>query len=71
MDHNNTHPVAGAISVATSLCTAFLAVFNLEAISTGVRLVAGLVAVLSGAMAIRYYYYATKSVKSKKTVRRV
>lgn len=63
MDNNNELQ-NGHISMLVSIITATLAWIGSHDISELIKGAAGIVAIVSGVMAIRYYYYAT--IKAKK-----
>ncbi len=54
--HSNQADIGTGISVLS-------AIVSISTIQPIVTLVAGLIAIVSGIMAIRYYYYTTKKVK--------
>jgi hypothetical protein len=56
-DHSNQADIGTGISVLS-------AIVSISTIQPVVTLVAGLIAIVSGIMAIRYYYNATKKVKN-------
>jgi hypothetical protein len=56
-DHSNQADIGTGISVLS-------AIVSISTIQPIVTLVAGLIAIISGIMAIRYYYNATKKVKN-------
>jgi cytochrome c biogenesis protein CcdA len=59
---HNTHSNAGAgFTIISILCGVFASI--LHDIEVWVRIGAGTIAIFSGFMAIRYYYYATKKMK--------
>jgi hypothetical protein len=55
--HSNQADIGTGISVLS-------AIISISTIQPIVTLVAGLIAIISGIMAIRYYYNATKKVKN-------
>jgi hypothetical protein len=55
--HSNQADIGTGISVLS-------AIVSISTIQPVVTLVAGLIAIISGIMAIRYYYNATKKVKN-------
>jgi hypothetical protein len=55
--HSNQADIGTGISVLS-------AIVSISTIQPIVTLVAGLIAIISGIMAIRYYYNATKKVKN-------
>jgi hypothetical protein len=55
--HSNQADIGTGISVLS-------AIVSISTIQPVVTLVAGLIAIVSGIMAIRYYYNATKKVKN-------
>lgn len=56
MDHNGQGDLSATISVVSAVVT-------MSAIQPFVSLCAGLVAIISGMFAIRYYYWKTKKLK--------
>jgi hypothetical protein len=56
-DHSNQADIGTGISVLS-------AIISISTIQPVVTLIAGLIAIVSGIMAIRYYYNATKKVKN-------
>ncbi len=63
---NNSSPETGIVNVALSLTSA---VVSLASIQSFVGIIAGVVAIISGSFAIRYYYHKTEEVlKTKKDV---
>ena len=56
-EHSNQADIGTGISVLS-------AIVSISTIQPVVTLVAGLIAIISGIMAIRYYYNATKKVKN-------
>jgi hypothetical protein len=56
-EHSNQADIGTGISVLS-------AIVSISTIQPVVTLVAGLIAIVSGIMAIRYYYNATKKVKN-------
>jgi hypothetical protein len=56
-DHSNQADIGTGISVLS-------AIVSISTIQPVVTLFAGLIAIVSGIMAIRYYYNATKKVKN-------
>jgi hypothetical protein len=56
-EHSNQADIGTGISVLS-------AIVSISTIQPIVTLVAGLIAIISGIMAIRYYYNATKKVKN-------
>lgn len=63
MDNNN-EVQNGTLSMLISIITATIAWIGTHDLSELIRGFAGLVAIISGIMAIRYYYYAT--IKARK-----
>jgi hypothetical protein len=61
---NNQNVEHGHVSLAVSLVGAVFAWINGHNVSETVKAMAGLVSIVAGVMAIRYYYYAT--IKAKK-----
>jgi len=63
---NNSSPVTGIVNVILSVTSAAV---SLASIQSFIGIIAGLVAIISGSFAIRYYYYKTEEViKTKKDV---
>jgi hypothetical protein len=62
MDNQNNHPVSAAISSTISLSTALFAVITVQQVQAYLTMTASAIAILSGAFAIRYYYFATKKI---------
>lgn len=58
----NNHGPAAAI---VSLSHAFIAWIMLKDAQTLAAITASIIAIASGIMAVRYYYYATKKLKDK------
>lgn len=56
MAHNNTADISTSISLLSAVVT-------ISSIQPFVSLMAGVVAIVSGVFAIRYYYYKTEDVK--------
>lgn len=56
--HNNQADIGTGISVLS-------AIVSISTIQPIVTLIAGLIAIVSGIMAIRYYYNVTKKVKNE------
>lgn len=56
------HSNQADIGTAISLLSAIVSISTVQPIIT---LIAGLIAIISGVMAIRYYYNATKKVKDE------
>lgn len=63
MENQNNHPVGAAVGSTISLLTALFAVITLETVQIYLTMSASLIAIVSGAFAIRYYYHATKKIK--------
>lgn len=59
MEHHSTHNTV-LVSMASALTSIITA--DYQAV---ISLTAGLVAIVSGCMAIRHYYYATKKIKNE------
>jgi hypothetical protein len=63
---NNSSPETGAINVILSIISATV---SLASIQSFIGIIAGVVAIVSGSFAIRYYYYKTEEViKNKQDV---
>ncbi len=65
LEHNHHHhsPEMAVVSMIISLSSGFIAFVSMGTIQTIVPLVASGIAIMSGVMAIRYYWYATKEKK--------
>ncbi len=63
---NNSSPETGIVNVMLSVISAAVSLASIQSI---VGILAGIVAIISGSFAIRYYYYKTEEViKTKKDV---
>jgi hypothetical protein len=63
METNNHHPVGAAVSSTISILTASFAIVTMQTMQMYLTMSASLIAIFSGIMAIRYYWFATKKIK--------
>lgn len=63
METPHQTPMAAFMSSCVSIVSAFFAVITVQDVQPYFTLVASIIAALSGAFAIRYYWYATKKIK--------
>jgi len=64
MENGHGHPVLAALSSIVSLLSASFSVLTITEVQPLITLIGSVIAIASGVFAIRYYYYATKKVKS-------
>jgi hypothetical protein len=64
MENGNGHPVLAAFSSIVSLLSASFSVLTITEVQPLITLFGSIIAIASGIFAIRYYYHATKKVKS-------
>lgn len=60
---NSQTPGTGLLAVINSLAFSVLTFLSIQSFQTIMAIVASSIAVVSGAFAIRFYYYATKEKK--------
>jgi len=56
---NNSSPETGIINVVLSVTSAAISLASIQSL---VGILAGIVAIISGSFAIRYYYYKTEQI---------
>ena len=56
---NNSSPETGIINVVLSVTSAAVSLASIQSL---VGILAGIVAIISGSFAIRYYYYKTEQI---------
>jgi len=63
---NNNSPETGIVNVVLSVTSAAVSLASIQSL---VGILAGIVAIISGSFAIRYYYYKTEQIiKTKEDV---
>jgi hypothetical protein len=63
---NNSSPETGIVNVVLSVTSAAVSLASIQSL---VGILAGIVAIVSGSFAIRYYYYKTEQIiKTKEDV---
>jgi hypothetical protein len=63
---NNSSPETGIVNVVLSVTSAAVSLASIQSL---VGILAGIVAIISGSFAIRYYYYKTEQIiKTKEDV---
>jgi hypothetical protein len=56
---NNSSPETGIVNVVLSVTSAAISLASIQSL---VGILAGIVAIISGSFAIRYYYYKTEQI---------
>ena len=63
---NNSSPETGIVNVVLSVTSAAVSLASIQSL---IGILAGIVAIISGSFAIRYYYYKTEQIiKTKEDV---
>lgn len=65
MEHNNYHDPAWPIAAVLSITSTIIAWIGIKEAQMIVALIASMVAIASGILAGRYYWFATKKIKNE------